>query len=210
MLQRQVPDGEGLELGVARLHPVPMLVVELGQAGGHLAAAGAGGGDHHQRTGGADVVVAAEALVADDQRDVGRIVRDAVHAVHVHAQLLHLRLKDFGGGLAGVLGQADAAHVQAEVPEHVHQAHHVGIVGDAQVAALLVLFDVVCVDGDHDFRLILQLQQHADLVVRRKARQHPGRVVIVEQLAAEFQIQLAAELRDALANALGLKLNVLL
>ncbi len=189
---------------------VLMLVIELGQAGGHLAAARAGGGDHHQRAGGADVVVAAKALVADDQRDVGRIVLDVVLAVDAQAQLLHLRLEDLGGGLAGVLGQADAAHVQAEVPEHVHQAHHVGIVGDAQVAALLVLFDVVCVDGDHDFRLILQLQQHADLVVRRKARQHPGRVVIVEQLAAEFQIQLAAELRDALANALGLKLNVLL
>ena len=34
--------------------------------------------------------------------------------------------------------------------------------------------------------------------------QHPGRVVVVKQLAAEFQIQLAAELCDAALDLLGL------
>ena len=48
MLERQIPDGEGLELGVSSLHSALIFVVELGEAGGHLTAAGAGGGDHHQ------------------------------------------------------------------------------------------------------------------------------------------------------------------
>ena len=32
VLERQVPDGEGLKLGVARAHAVFVLVVELGEA----------------------------------------------------------------------------------------------------------------------------------------------------------------------------------
>ena len=43
-----------------------------------------------------------------------------------------------------------------------------------------------------------------------KPGQHPGGVVVVEQLAAELQIQLAAELGDALFDLLGLGGEVLL
>ena len=42
MLEGQIPDGEGLKLGVARLDTALVLMVELGQADRHLAAAGAG------------------------------------------------------------------------------------------------------------------------------------------------------------------------
>ena len=45
VLQRQVPHGEGLELGVACADASLVLVVELREAGGHLAAAGSGSGD---------------------------------------------------------------------------------------------------------------------------------------------------------------------
>ena len=39
VVQGQVPDGEGLELGVAGADAAPVVVVELGEAGGQLAAA---------------------------------------------------------------------------------------------------------------------------------------------------------------------------
>ena len=54
-----VPDGEGLELGVTGLHAALVLVVQLGKAGGHFSAAGAGGRDDHQRALGLDVIVPA-------------------------------------------------------------------------------------------------------------------------------------------------------
>ena len=54
------------------------------------------------------------------------------------------------------------------------------------------------------------LLEHPDLAVRLESRQHPGGVVVVEQLAAELQIQLAAELGDALFDLLGLGGEVLL
>ncbi len=50
------------------------------------------------------------------------------------------------------------------------------------------------------------LGQHADLAVRLEAGQHPAGVEVVKELAAELQVQLAAELVDALLDVLGLEL----
>jgi hypothetical protein len=43
-----------------------------------------------------------------------------------------------------------------------------------------------------------------------EARQHPGGVIVVEELAAEFQVQLAAELRDAFSDLLRLRGEIFL
>ena len=103
-----------------------------------------------------------------------------------------------------------AAHRQAPAAEDVDEPQHVAVIGDAQVAPDLVLLDVSGVDGDDDLRLVLQLLQHADLAVWLESGQHPGGVVVVKQLAAELQIQLSAELRDAVPDVLRLHLQVLL
>src|SRR5699024_1277910 len=104
VLEGQVPDGEGLKLGVARLHAPLVLVVQLGQAHRHLAAAGAGGGDHHQRPLGLDIVVFAVALVADDEGGVVGVTGNGVVEVGLDAQVFHPALEGVGGGLAGILG----------------------------------------------------------------------------------------------------------
>ena len=86
--QRQIPDRERLKFGITRAHTALVLVVELAQAGGHLAAAGAGRSHNDEAARRLDVVVAAEAVVADDARDVGRVVRDDVVAVYADAEHL--------------------------------------------------------------------------------------------------------------------------
>ena len=63
---------------------------------------------------------------------------------------------------------------------------------------------------DNHFHLVLQLQQHPQLAVGLEAGQNTGCVVVVVQLAAEFQIQLAAELLNAVADMGGLGLQILL
>ena len=107
-----------------------------------------------------------------------------------------------GGG--GVLGHAHAAHIQPHLLKSVDEAQHVQIVGNAVVAAHLAADDILSTDDDDDLGLLLELQQHLQLGVRLKAGQHAGGVVIVEQLAAEFQIQLIVKLLDALADMLRL------
>ena len=86
VLEREVPDGEGLELRVAGADAALVLMVELAEAGGHFAAAGAWGGDDHEAAGSFYVVVAAEAVVGDDEGDVGGVVGDDVVAVDLDAE----------------------------------------------------------------------------------------------------------------------------
>ena len=208
MLQRQVPDGEGLELGIARVHAPLVLVVELAQAGGHLAAAGAGGGDHHQAALGFDIVVLAEALVRDDERDVGGVIRDDVVLVGADAQSLQPLDELVRQHLAPVVGEDHAPDIKADVPEGVDEAQGVLIIGDAQIAPALGALDIVRRDGDDDLRLVLHLQQHLHLAVRLETRQDPGGVIVVKKLAAELQIKLA-EMPDPLPDLLGLELHIL-
>jgi hypothetical protein len=85
VLQRQVPDGEGLELGVARRDAALVLMVELAEAGGHFAAAGAGRRHHHQGVGGLDILVFASPSSLT-MGDVGGVAGDGVVAVAADAQ----------------------------------------------------------------------------------------------------------------------------
>ena len=198
--QRQVPDRERLELGVASAHAALVLVVELAQACGHLAAAGAGRGHDDETARRLDIVVAAEAVVADNARDVGRIVRDDVVPVYADAERLEPVLEFLRRRLTAVVRDDDAADIQSAALKGVDQAQRVVVIGDAEVAAALAALDVVGRDGDDDLRLVAHLHKHAHLAVGGKARQHARRVVVVKELAAELQIQLAAELTDALAD----------
>ncbi len=59
-------------------------------------------------------------------------------------------------------------------------------------------------DDDDDLGLLLQLQKHLPLGIRLKARQHAGRMVVVKQLAAKFQIELIVKLGNTLPDMGGL------
>ena len=102
------------------------------------------------------------------------------------------------------MGNADAAHIEVLGLEDSLQAEQIGIVGDSQIAAHLILFDILRADYDNDLYLIGQLHQHPQLAVRLKARQNTGRVIIVVELSAEFQIQLIVKLGDTLPDMLRL------
>ena len=208
VLQGDVPDGEGLKLGITGLHAPLVFVVQLGQAGGHLAAAGAGSRDDHQRALGLDVLVAAIALVAHDAGNIVGVAGDLIVPEGADAQAVQPLLKGFHLGGSGVHGHAYTAHKQAALLECIDETQNVQIIGDAIVTAHLAADDVLSVDDDNDLGLILQLQQHLQLGIGLEAGQHAGGVVVIEQLAAEFQIQLVVELRDPLPDVLRLHLQV--
>jgi len=205
VLQRQVPDGEGLILGVARPDAPLVLVIQLAQAGGHFAAAGAGGRHHHDGAGGFDIVVFAQAVVGHDVGHVRGVSGNGIVAIAPDAQSRQPLDEGVRRRLPGVLGDDHGAHIEPQAPEHVHQPQHVLVIADAQVAADLLLFDVSGADGHHDLHLVPDGGQHPDLAVRLEPRQHPGGVVIVEQLAAELDIQLVAELLPPGPDVLGLE-----
>ena len=105
--QRQVPHGESLELGVARLDAALVLVVDLRQAGRELAGAGAGGRHHDERAGGLDVLVLAVALVGDDEVDVVGVALDGVVQLAGDAEVGQAVAERVGGALARVLRYDD-------------------------------------------------------------------------------------------------------
>ena len=185
-------------------------MIQLAEAGGHLAASGTGGRHHHQRVAGLDIIVLAQSLVADDVGHIRRIARNGIMTVAANPQSRQALQKGIRRRLAAVAGQHHAAHIQVHTTENIDQAKNVVIIGDSQISAHLILFNVRGIDGDNDLHVILQLLQHPDLAVRRKARQNAGRMEIVKQLAAEFQIQLAAELSNPLFDLFGLRGQVLL
>ena len=210
VLERQVPDREGLELGVAG-HDAPlMLMVELGETGGHLSAAGTGRSKHHKGTGGLNIVVAAKSLITDDLGDIMRIALNGIVEVDLHTQALQTLLKGICGRLAGIAGHHNAAHIHIHGTEHVDQAQHVAVIGNTQVATDLILFNITGTDDNDHLCGILHLGKHPDLTVRLKTGQNPGGMIVIKQLPAELQVQLAAKFGNTLSDMLRLEFQVLL
>ena len=122
--------------------------------------------------------------------------------VDLDAEVVKLVLELHRLSLTAVMREHDRAHKQLHAPERVDKPQHVEVVGNAEVAAYLVLFESFRADDNDDFRLFLEVKQHFELAVGLKSRQNSRSVIVVEQLAAKLEVQLAAELVDALANFL--------
>ena len=202
MVQGQAPDREGLEFGVAGLGAALVLLVELAQADGHLAAARAGGGHDHEGLARLDVVVLAETLVGVDQGHVVGVAFNRIMVIDLDAHALQALAVGVRAGLPVVMGDDDAVHAESAVHELVAQAQHVHVVGDTQVIADLVLLNIHGADHDHDLQIVLQLIEHFEFAVRLEARKHAAGVVIIEQFAAEFHVKFIAEFGNAFLDVL--------
>ena len=100
-------------------------------------------------------------------------------------------------------GDHHAVDLQIIPAKIVDQPKDLQIVGDPEIMACLTGGDIAGVDADDDLRLVLQPLQQLDLGVLIEARQHSGRVLVMHQLTAEFQIQpLAAGVTDSLTDIL--------
>ncbi len=129
-------------------------------------------------------------------------------AVDLQAQGLGLLLQLVGGRLSCILGDDQTADVYAAVGEGIDEPEHLGVVSDPDVLADLVLDDVLGVDDDDGLRLGAEFHEHPDLGIGHETGEDAGCVVVIEKLSAELQIQLAAELGDALPDVLGLRPEV--
>ena len=128
--------------------------------------------------------------------------------IDLHTHAFQSGLKGFCCALAVEAGQHHAGNIQTQLPENADQTDHIPIIGDAQIPTDLILFDICRIDGNHHLHLLLQLQQHPQLAVRLKARQNSGCMIVIKQLTAEFQIQLAAEESQPLTDMGRLQLQV--
>ena len=202
MIQRQVPDGEGLELGVAGLYAAAVLMIELGETGGHFSASGTGRCHNDKGPCRLYIIIAAVSFITDDQRDISRVTCDRIVPVDLQSKGLEFLFVSDSGRLIGKTGQNDASDVEPMACERVHQTKQVLVISDAQIAADFVFLDVRRIDRNNDLCLVLEFAKHCDLGVGLKTGEHAGRVIIIEKLSAEFQVELSAEFADSLSDML--------
>ncbi len=119
VVQRQVPNREGLEFGVTGLDPALILLIELAEADCHLSAARPRGGHHDKGLGGLDIVVPSETLIRIDQRDIIGIVLDRVMVVDLDAHILQTLPVSLGAGLAVEMGDYHAVDLKIPIQELV-------------------------------------------------------------------------------------------
>ena len=120
-------------------------------------------------------------------------IRLDAHALQTVAELV-------GGTLTVVVGDDDGAHHEVAAHKLVAQTEHVLVVGDAQIGTHLVLLNIVGTHHDDNLQLVAQLSEHPQLRVGLETGEHTRGVMVVEELAAQLQIELAVELGDALAD----------
>ena len=188
MFQREVPYGEGLELGVARPYAAFVLVVELREAHRHLSRAGSGCCHDDQGALGDDIVVFPESVVRCDEFDVVRVAVDEIVYESLYAHIAEPLSEGVGRRLSVVVCDDDGADKEPSVLELGAQAQRVFVVGDAEVGANLVLLDVFGADDDDYLYRVGELGQHAQFGIRLEAGQDAGSVMVVEEFAAEFKI----------------------
>ena len=183
-------------------------MIELGEAGCHLPASGAGRGYNNERALGLDIFILSEALFADYVRDIIWIALDGIVYKDAHAEIFEPVLECKRGGLTLILRDNDAADEKTDRAECIDEAQHVAVVGYAEVAAHLVVLDIARVYNDDDLNIRADIFEHLQLAVGLEAGQDARGMVVVEELAAELKIELAAEFLDAFAYLLGLLLDI--
>jgi len=208
--EREVPDREGLELGVARADVPPVVVVELGEAGGELAAARSRSRHDDKGLFRLDVVVDPVALVAHDEIHVRGVALRVAVRVDPDVPTLELVLELPGRGLVLEPGDHDPQDADAPVAQFVDELQGVGVVGDAEVRADLLALDVTGEDAQQQVHLVPEVLQQPELDAGVVAGQDPGGVVVVQELPAELEVEAVVETLDALKNLRGLLLDVLL
>ena len=184
-------------------------MVDLRKTGRELAGPRPRRGDHHDWPLHRHVLVLAVAQLGDDRLHISGIALGDIVVPHADALPLQPLAELLGGDLAGVACDHDTAHQKPQQLEVADQLQRVVGIGDAEVRAHLLVFDVAGVDGKDDLGLILERLQQAELHVRVVAGKAARGMEVVHQLAAELQIELA-ELRRTSADLVALLAQVLL
>lgn len=168
VFKRKVPDRERLKFRVARGDSTLVVVINLRQARRELARPRPRRRHDNEVALGFRPLILAEALLGHDEGRV-RVAFDRAVAHDRQTEPLHASFKLRRRLVTIVhLREHDRVDEEAALAEHVHEAQNVLLIRDAKVGADLVVLDVVRVDRDEDFELILQLIQHRDLVIGRE------------------------------------------
>ena len=207
MHKRKVPHGECLKLGVAGSLAALYLMIEHRKAGRELARAGTWTCHHYNRLVRRDVIVAAVAGIAHNRIQIVRIPLDRIVIEDGNARILDCLGERPRGRMAVKTRNGNAANGDAELPHRIDEIERLLLVRRPVIGAALLLLDIARINAKNELRLIAKTLKKPELNIGIISGKTARGVVIVHQLAAEFEIELAI-LRGALTNLLRLLADV--
>ena len=172
VLQRDGPDRECLELGVACLDAALILMIELGKTCSHLSRTGTRSRYDNELSGRLDIIILTVTVFTYDKRNVGRISCDRIVSVRLNAEASESCFELLGQRLASKLGNYNASYKESELGESIDQAENFLVIGNSQVSSSLILLNGISIDRDNDLGIFRKGLQHSDLAVRFEARQY--------------------------------------
>ena len=128
--------------------------------------------------------------------------------VNLDSEVLKTGDKFVSGGLLGVLGKNYTANVDADIIKRVDKSEGIKIIGYSKIAANLILNHG---NSRHDYNnlcIILEVKQHFYFTIGLESGKYSRCVIIIEKLAAEFEIELSAKARDSFKYLLRLQLYI--
>ena len=204
MLERNVPDRESLEFGIAGSNAAFVFMVYLGKTGCHFSASWSWCGDDYERSGCFDIFIFAISFIAHDQRDIARVSWNTIMEVNFDAEFCKAVLKENSTFLSGVACDAYTSYIETALCKSIDQTKYILIVSDSEVTAHFVLINIRGTDDNDNLSLVAELHEHAELAVRLKSWKNTGCMVIIKKLSAEFQIELVVKFADTVADVFGL------
>ena len=188
MVDRQVPDRERLELGIAGLATLAELVIDLGKTGGELSASRARSRDDDNLGIGRDVGVGAVALVADDHVNIVRVAHYGTVEVDLDSAPCEHVGEVVGASLSVVPGDYDLVGLDAPGCEVIDHLEDVRVVRDSEIRSHLAVLDVSGMDADDDVQILLEGLEDLHLVIGVEPRKNPGCMVVEKKLSAAFDV----------------------
>ena len=154
MLQRNIPDWESLKLRITCFNTALMLMVQLRQTCCHLTTSRSRSCHNDQWTLCRNIIILAEAILTDNQRNIRRITLDHIMSVCSHTKITQSLNKSVRGLLSLILCNHNTSHIKSHTSEKVDESQYFLIIGNTDIASLLVLINSRCTDCNYNFCLV--------------------------------------------------------
>ena len=155
MLEREVPDWEAFVFGVASTDSAFIVVIELRKAGRHLSASRTRSGNDDDWSSGFDVFVSSKAFFGNDEWDVAWISGDLVVFVGLDSVVGELSDESVNKRERLIEREDDTTNVEVDFLLCINKSFDFGLIGDSKVVSDFVGIDIVGVDDDDNFNLVL-------------------------------------------------------
>ena len=209
MIDGQVPDREGLELGVARLDAALVIVIDLRQTRRKLSRPRPRRRHDDKVTSCLDVLVSSKTVLRDNGSRIGRIALDCAVATNFQPEPLQAVLERPRSGVGFIqLGQNNIVDEETSFAENIDEPQGIILVRNSEIRTDLLAFQILSVDDHDDLDVVDEGLEHRYFIVGREAWQDAGGMHVIEEFATHLQVELAADLLASGINLLRLERDV--